>query len=210
MQFYFAPNSSTIGIRIVLEELGIDHEATSISLADKEQLTPAFKAVNPKGKLPALIRDDGSILTEFQAIAVWLSRTYPEKGLWPGDLEGQTRLMEVLDFIVGSLHMRGFTFISVAAKFSPLPEAQADLQAHGRQQADIGFAHLAEVLGDKDYLMGDFGLADAALFYLTHWALRANVPMPSAIAAHHNRMVARPAVIRALKAEGMDILTASV
>ena len=208
MKYFFAPNSCAIGIHIVLEELGIPYEGHGISLADKQQLTPEFKAVNSKAKVPALVRDDGSTLTEFQAIATWLARMNPEGGLWPDGLEAQTRLLEALDFIVGSLHMRGFTFISVAAKFSASAEAQADLQAYGRQQAELGFARVAETLGDKEWLFGAFGLADAALFYLTHWALRADVPIPSAIAAHHNRMMARPAVLRALDAEGMPHLTA--
>lgn len=206
--FFYAPNSCAIGIHIILEELGIGYTAQGISLADRDQLKPEFKAVNPKAKVPALVRLDETVLTEFPAIATWLARKFPAKGLWPDGLEAQTRLLELLDFIVASLHMRGFTFISVAAKFSSSPEAQADLQAHGRSQAELGFAHLTEVLGDKEYLMGDFGLADAALFYITHWALRANVPMPPSIAAHHNRMMGRPAVQRALKAEGMDMLRA--
>lgn len=209
MKLFFAPNSCAIGIHILLEELGAKYDAQRISLPDREQLSAEFRAANPKGKVPALVRDDGSTLTEFQAIAIWLARAYPQGGLWPKDEEAQIRLIELLDFIVGSLHMRGFTFITVAAKFSPSPAAQADLQAHGRAQAEIGFAHLAEGLGDKPYLMGAFGLADAALFYLTQWALRADVPMPQVIAAHNDRMTARPAVRRALAAEEMPVLVAS-
>ena len=208
MKYFFAPNSCAIGIHIILEELGVEYEATGLSLIDREQMNPDFRAVNPKAKVPTLVRDDGSVLTEFQAIAIWLARKFPDKKLWLDGLEAQTRLIELLDFIVASLHMRGFTFISVAQKFSSLPEAQADLQAHGRSQAEIGFAHLSDVLGDQKYLMGSFGLADAALFYITHWALRADVPMPPPIAAHHNRMAARPAVKRALAAENMPNLTA--
>ena len=208
MKFFYSPNSCAIGIHIILEEIGADYESVGISLADKDQLRPEFQALNPKGKVPTLIRDDGSTLTEFQTIAFWLARMTPEAGLYPDGLEDQTRLMELLDFIVASVHMRGFTFISVAPKFTPNQEAQKDLQAHGRAQADLGFARLAEILGDKDHLLGDFSLADAALFYLTHWALRADVPMPAAIAAHHNRMSDRPAVKRALAAEGMPELRA--
>lgn len=209
-KFFYSPYSCAIGIHVVLEEIGIGYEAIKVSLPDKEQFKPEFRAVNPKGKIPALVRLDETVLTEFQAIATWLARQFPAKGLWPDGLEAQTRTLELLDFIVASLHMRGFTFISVAAKFSQNPETQAELQAHGRQQAEIGFAYLSEVLGDKDYLLGDFGLADAALFYITYWAVRGNVPMPANIAAHHNRMAGRPAVQRALAAEGMQDLLAAI
>jgi len=208
MKFYYAANSCAIGVHVVLEELGINYEAVGINLAEKQQLLPEYRAVNPKTKVPALVRDDGSLLTEFQAIVIWLARAYPEKSLWPQSLEEQTRTMELLDFIVASLHMRAFTFISVAAKFSPSPEAQADLKAHGLAQAEIGFEYLSSVLGDKEYFMGTFGLVDAAMFYITHWAIRAGVQMPENLASHHNRMSERASVQRALKGENMTELKA--
>lgn len=201
--FYYSTNSCSLGIRVILEELGLAYDAVPIDFRSREQLGPAYAAVNPKRKVPALIRPDGSLLTEFQAIAFWLARSHPDAHLLAEDLEGQIRTMEVMDFIVASVHMRGFTFIIAPAKFAASAEAQAELQAHGLAQVAQGFDRLAETLGDKTWLMGDYSIADAALFYVSNWAVTRQIALPPAIADHHARMGARPAVRRALAGEGL-------
>ena len=143
MKFFWAQNTCAIGIRVILEELGLSYEPLKIDFASKQQFTPEYSAVNPKRKVPALVRDDGTTVTEFQAIAFWLARSHPEGGLLAGDLEGQTRTMEVMDFIVASVHMRGFTFVLVPMKFTPNAEFQAEIAAHGKGQIAIGFERLA-------------------------------------------------------------------
>lgn len=200
---YYSTRSCSIGIRVILEELGLPYDDVGIDFRQREQFGPAFSAVNPKRKVPALVRPDGSLLTEFQAIAFWLARAHPAARLIPEDLEGQVRVLELLDFIVASVHMRGFTFVIATAKFSANPEAQADLKAHGMAQVALGFDRLSETLGDKTWLCGDYSIADAGLFYLTVWAHRESIALPPNIAAHHQAMLARPAVQRALKREGL-------
>ena len=202
MKFFWAQNTCAIGIRVILEELGLSYEPLKIDFASKQQFTPEYSAVNPKRKVPALVRDDGTTVTEFQAIAFWLARAYPKAGLLAEDLEGQTRTMELLDFMVASVHMRGFTFILVPMKFTPTEAAQQELTAHGRSVVADGFDRLASTLGDKDWLMGNFSIADAALFYLTTWAKAKDVALPATLAAFHERMLARPSVQRALKIIG--------
>ncbi len=205
MHFYSSPGSCGIGMRILLEETGAGFEATLFNLAAKEHLNDAYRAVNPKTKVPALVREDGSVLTEFQAIAFWLADTYPEARLLPTDAEARLRVMELLDYMVGSVHMRGFTFVIVPGKFTQNPDFQAELVAHGTAQIATGFGNLSEMLGDKAYLMGDFSIADAAMFYMTRWALMKGIDMPANVAAHHNRMLERPAVQRAIAGEGIEV-----
>lgn len=201
--FYYSTNSCSLGIRVILEETGLPYDPVKIDFRAREQFGEAFGAVNPKRKVPALLRPDGSLLTEFQAIAFWLARSHPEAGLLAGDMEGQIRTMEVMDFIVASVHMRGFTFILAPAKFSALPPAQEELTAHGLAQVGLGFDRLSEVLGDKNWLMGHYSIADAALFYVENWAVLRSIALPAKLAAHHGRMLTRPAVQRALVGEGL-------
>lgn len=203
MIFYFANNSCSLGVRIVLEELGLEYEARAIDLKSRAQFDAAFTAVNPKRKVPALLREDGTLLTEFQAITHWLARSHPHSGLLAGDLEGQIRTMEVMDFIVGSVHMRGYTFVAVPGKFTANADLQGDLVAHGRAQMALGLERLCDILGSQDWLIGAYSIADAALFYLVNWAVQRQVPLPANIAAHHARMRTRPAVQRALAGEGV-------
>jgi glutathione S-transferase len=77
------PGSCTTGIHILLEELDLAFEAYIVNLPAGDHTRPEYRAINPKSSIPTLVRDDGSALTEFQAIAWWLARSYPRAKLLP-------------------------------------------------------------------------------------------------------------------------------
>src|SRR3954471_20485786 len=83
MDLYYSPGACSLGIRVVLEEIGKPYALKKVSLPDGEQYKPEFLRINPKGKVATLVRDDGSVLTEFPAIATWLALINPEKDLLP-------------------------------------------------------------------------------------------------------------------------------
>jgi glutathione S-transferase len=93
--FCYSPHSRSIGIRIILAELGMTHDDVAPDFRQPEQVTPACAALTPKRKVPAPVRDDGSLLTELPAIAFWLAPSHPAPaaGLMPQDEEGQTRIL---------------------------------------------------------------------------------------------------------------------
>src|SRR5271167_2901410 len=107
MKLYYAPGACSLGIHVLLEEIGKPYDGVVVSLRQGEQFQPAFTAVNPKSKVPTLERDDGSVLTEFPAIAYWLARTNPGAHLLPEDVESQARALEALDYVVATVHMQG-------------------------------------------------------------------------------------------------------
>ena len=88
-----------------MEEFGQSYELKIVDFSKAEQKTPEHKALNPKGKVAALVRDDGSVLTEYAAIAMWLAMTNPEKKLLPTNPEGLARTIEAMNFIVGTVNM---------------------------------------------------------------------------------------------------------
>lgn len=204
MKLFYSPGACSLGIHVLLEEIGAPYDLSLVNLREGQQFSPAFRAVNPKGKVPALLRPDGSVLTEFQSIAFWLAHSFPQAALLPDDMEHQIRIMELMDFIVASVHMRGFTLLKVPQKFAPESEtAQTAIRAAGLAAAQDGLAVLSEALGDKEYFFGTFSVADAAAFYVTHWAKLENIPLSDALNAFEARMRARPAVARALDQEGL-------
>ena len=69
MKLMYAPGACSVGIHVLLEEIGKPYDAQLVNLRDGEQYKPGFTAVNPKSKVPTLVRDDGSVLTEFPASA---------------------------------------------------------------------------------------------------------------------------------------------
>lgn len=111
MKLYMTSGSCTTGIHILLETLELPFEAWIISIPAGDQLAPDYVAINPKYSIPTLVRDDGSTLTEFPSIAWWLARTHPKAKLLPTETEGEPRVLEVMDYVVGTLHGWGFARI---------------------------------------------------------------------------------------------------
>ena len=75
MKLYWGPHTCAIGIHLLLEEIGKPYETEKLDVGGGATRRPPFSGVNPKGKVPTLVRDDGTVLTEFSAIAIWLART---------------------------------------------------------------------------------------------------------------------------------------
>lgn len=202
-KLFYSPGACSLGIHVLLEEIGKPYELSAVSLKDGAQFKPAFTSVNPKSKVPTLARDDGSVLTEFPAIALWLARTNPQAKLVPEDAESQARMMEALEYIVSTIHMQGFSRLFGPGKYAPSEADHPAVLERGREIASKGLELIAKALGSKDYVVGQFSIADAALFYVENWCGMKNVPLPAACAGHLARMRARPSVQRALKQEGL-------
>ncbi len=202
MKLYFTPGSCSTGIHILLEELDLVFEAHIVNLLAGTQNTPEYLAMNPKATIPTLVRNDGTALTEFQAIAYWLARSYPKAKLLPGDPDGDARVIELMDYVVGTLHGQGFTRIFTTGRFTA---NEADFEAVKAQGMDIvnrGFAIVNDGLPPQGYFMGAFTIADAALFYVEFWAGKIGISLPENCLNHYRLMLTRPVVRRVLMEEG--------
>lgn len=202
MKLYYAPGACSIGIHVLLEEIGKPYDAAQVNLREGAQFKPEFTSVNPKSKVPTLVRDDGSVLTEYPAIAYWLAKTNPSAKLLPDDVEQQTRALELTDYAVSTIHMQGFARQFRPANFGSAADEEA-VKARGKEMAEKGFANLDKAMAGKEYAVGPFSIADSAVFYVEFWSKRVGITLPPNCAAHLDRMMARPAVQRVLKQEGL-------
>ncbi len=203
MKLFYAPGACSIGIHVLLEEIGKPYDTEAVDLRGGAQYQPAFTAVNPKSKVPTLARDDGSILTEYPAIAYWLAKTNPRANLLPDDIDGQTKALELTDYAVSTIHMQGFGRQFRASNFSPNPADEDAVKAKGKEMVEKGFSLLDKALDGKDYAVGAFSIADSAIFYVELWTKRVGIALPTNCAAHFERMSARPSVQRVMKQEGL-------
>ena len=204
MKLFYSPNACSLAIHVLLEEIGKPFELRRVDFSKQEQYGPEYVALNPKSKVPALLRDDGSLLTELPAIAWYLARSNPQAKLLPETIEGEVRVLEIMDYLIATVHMRGFTRIFRPENFSPTPEDKEKVQETGRQTVARGFEVIAPKLGQADYLFGTFSIADATLFFLEYWAVgRVGMDLPPVLDAHLQRVLSRPAVQRALATEGL-------
>ncbi len=202
MKLYLTPGSCSTGIHILLEELDLVFEAHIVNLLAGTQHTPEYLSINPKATIPTLVRNDGTALTEFQAIAYWLARSFHKPKLLPGDPEGDARVIELMDYVVGTLHGQGFARIFTTDKFAPSPADYEAVKAQGMEMVKRGFAIINDSLSPQGYAIGAFSIADAALFYVEFWADKIGIALPEQCLNHYRLMLTRPVVRRVLMEEG--------
>jgi glutathione S-transferase len=204
MKLYMTPGSCSTAIHIILEELEEVFEAHVVNLPAGDHFKPDYVAINPKSTIPTLVRRDGAPLTEVQAIAYWLARSHPRAKLWPDGAESESRLIEAMAYIVGTIHGQGFARIFATSTFARNPADHASVRELGRDIVTKGFAIMNDVVATGSYLAGDYSVADAILFYVEFWADKTNIALPENLVAHYTRMLTRPAVQRVLREEGYN------
>jgi glutathione S-transferase len=200
MKLYYSPGACSLSPHILLHEAELPFEARMAStkthkLADGTD----YYTINPKGYVPTLEFDDGQRLTEGPAIVQWIADQVPHKRLAPpaGTME-RYRLMEWLNFVTAELH-KSFSIL-----FNPAMPDEAKVLT--RLKLADRFKFVDQALANRPYLLGeDFSAADAYLFVVSRWAAPMQVDTTGLahLAAFMERVAARPAVQRALQAEGL-------
>jgi glutathione S-transferase len=200
MKLYYYPGACSLAPHIVAREAGIAVTLEKVDLANRTTETGAnYLAVNPKGYVPALGLQDGSVLTEASAIIQYLADSQSTAGLAPahGTME-RYRLLEWLGFISTEIH-KGF---------GPLwnPATPDAVKAATKERLASRFAYLDEKLAAQPFLTGStFTIADAYLFTVVNWTNFHGIdlsPFPN-MQAFQGRIASRPAVQQALEAEGL-------
>lgn len=205
MKLYMTPGSCTTGIHILLEELDLVFEAYLVNLLADDHKKTEYIEMNSKSSIPMLVTTEGKVITEFQAIAYWLARTYPNAGLLSDNLDDEVRIFEVMDYVVGTIHMQGFARIFTVDKFTENETDYGWVKQQGRDIIDSGFAVINKYLEGSEYVVGDFSIADAALFYVEFWAHYIDITLPENCMAHYQTMLNRPVVKQVLLEEGYKI-----
>jgi glutathione S-transferase len=195
MKLYLTPGTCSQASNIALHEAGIPFEIAKVDKRTKRVDGVDFTTINPKGYVPALLLDDGQVLTENVAVLQYIADLKPAAKLAPpaGTMD-RYRLQEWLSFINSELHK----------SFSPLFSAEAtdDMKTHARSYIAKRLAYLESALGDRTYLMGDeFTIADAYLFTVLDWGRHVGVDIGPKLQAYVDRVRARPHVIEAMTAE---------
>ena len=184
LTLYFCPGTSSMAPHIALHEIGCPFESKPISLAKKQNREPAFLAINPEGKVPALLVD-GRPMTEVAGILFYLAKRYPEAGLLPpSDIEAEAHVVSWMSFIAATIHPARRQGLEYAREVWKLAEDRL-----GRHEWAVG---------------GRYSIADIHLFRL-FWRFRGSLnPGPGEfpnLTAHHDRMMARPAVKKTIEIE---------
>jgi glutathione S-transferase len=201
MRLYYSPGSSSLASHIALIEAALPFEALRVDEHTKAMEGGGdYRQVHWLGYVPALLLDDGTLLTEGAAILQHVAELAPERNLVPpaGTVE-RARLQAWLNFLSSEVHKSGFSPL-----FNPaMPETGKRLF---RDRLALRLTHLDRHLAAHEhFLASGYSVADASCFVVTSWANWVDVdlaPYPS-LRAHRERIGTRPAVQAALAAEGM-------
>lgn len=201
MKLYFLPGACSIGIHALLADIGQPFEIEKAARPGTLEFE-AYKRVNPKGKVPALIRDDGTLLTEFPVIALYLARMNSKRGLIPPDIEGEIRVLEMTEYLVSTVHMQGYTRARRPEKFAPSESDHAAVMAQGLAIYQAGLDRAEQQINGKAWLFEEMTIADFALFYLEHWAVVNGIgSLGKNCQAHYNRLWSKIEIRRAIESE---------
>ena len=201
LTLYTSPGSCSRASHIALEESGLTFDIRLIDFAREDQRQPDFLALNPKGRVPALVTDQG-VLSESPAILAYIAALAPQAGLAPNAPFDFARMQAFNLYLATTVHV-AHAHGRRASRWSDDPAAQKSMAAKVAENMRACFALIeAELTGE--WVMGDaYSIADPYLFVFTGWLEGDKVDIAEFpnVSAHFKRMSQRPAVQRALATE---------
>jgi glutathione S-transferase len=202
MKFYMTPGSCTTGIHILLEECELVFEAYIVNLMAGDNTTSEYLAINPRATIPTLVREDGTALNDYMSIAWWLARQHPKVGLLGQNTEDEIKILDMMSYVISTIHMQGFARIFTTDKFTQNEDDYAWVKDKGTEIINRGFTVIDDMLTEKGYVTDSFSIADATLFYVEFWAVKTNIELPPACLKHYQMMLNRMSVRQVMVEEG--------
>jgi glutathione S-transferase len=200
MKLYYSPGACSLAPHIALREAALEFELVKVNTRERSTSDGSdWLAVNPNGYVPALVLDDGEVLTEVAAILQYIADRAPQAGLVPaaGTMD-RYRLLEWLNFIATELH-KGF-----APMFRPgTPD---EYKATSRERLELRLGHVAKRMQGREFAVGSrFTVADCYLYVVLGWSRAGGIDRAKwpVLQAYHAKIGERPAVQAARAAEGL-------
>ncbi len=206
LTLYYAPGACSLAPHIMLEEVGAAFDTVRLSIASGDHKRPEYLALNPLGRVPTLV-DGGFPIAETQAILSYLGHRFAESGLLPlNDLHRLAHCEQLLSFFSSSIHI-AVAQVWRADRYVEDSAALEAVRAGGRRNLRQYFGMIETMLDDNDWLVGGrYSVADITPLIFYRWGLRMGEDMAAypAWTGHASRLIARPAVQRAIATEGLQ------
>lgn len=196
LKLFHAWGSCSLASLIALEEAGADYELVVMSTKDGDQRRPEYLAVNPKGRVPALVTDHG-VLTETPAILSWIPETHPAAGLLPEAPWARAQAHAFNSYLCATVHVahahkhRGYRWADEQASF-------ADMTRKVPENEVACFRLIEDEMFQGPWVLGErYSVCDGYLFTLFGWLEGDGVdPRQFPRLSDHSRRVAQRAPVR--------------
>ena len=203
LTLYYAPGACSLASHIVLEESGEKYEAKRVDLAKGEQRTEGYLKINPLGRVPALLLDNGEPLTENTAILPYLGKRF---GLWPKDPIAEAKALSLIGYFASSVHP-AHAHISRPERYASDKSYFPDIQEQGKKTFHGYLKQIDGMLAGRQWLSDQYSVLDpyGLLFYA--WGVRRELPVGElkSYTAFKDRMLQRPAVRRIVEDEKVKV-----
>jgi len=203
IKLYYAVNTCALASHVALAEAGAEYSTVRINFAANEQRSPEYLAINPKGRVPAMVTDRG-ILTETPAMLAFVAQSHPGAGLAPlDDPFAFAQVQAFNSYLCSTVHvahahrMRG-------SRWADDPAAIAEMQRKVPQSVGACFELIEHDMLKGPWVMGEaYTICDPYLFTLASWLEGDGVDLRRLprVLAHRSRMSERPAVQKAIAEE---------
>jgi glutathione S-transferase len=207
LKFYYATGTCALATHIALEEAGAAYEPIAVDFTSQAQRSAEYLAINPKGRVPALVTDDG-ILTETPALLVFVAQRFPAAELAPlSDPFALAQAQEFNSYLCSTVHV-AHAHGRRGARWADDPSAHEAMKRKVAPNMADCFALIEQKLLRGPWVMGErYTICDPYLFTIGSWLEADGVDMTRLprVVAHRRRMQARPAVQKAVAIEGTQI-----
>jgi glutathione S-transferase len=203
--FYSARNTCAMAVEIALRETRAAFDTVWLDFAGQQQRSPEYLRINPKGRVPALVTPEGT-LTETSALLVFVAQSFPEANLAPlDDPYALARLQSFNSYLASTVHV-AHAHKFRGSRWADDASAIEAMKAKVAQNMTDAFAYIeSEWLTPGPWVLGErYSVADAYLFTVGSWLEGDGVDVQQfpRLLAHRERMMARPAVVEALRVPG--------
>ncbi len=201
-KLYYAPGTCALASHIALEEVGAPYSAERLNFKYNQQQSAEYLKINPKGRVPALVTDNG-VLTETPAILAFIAQSFPKANLVPQDAFAFAQVQSINSYLCSTVHVahahkgRGYRWASEETSF-------ADMKRKIPETMAACFALIERDMLKGPWVMGEqYTICDPYLYTVAGWLEGDGVDMAKLpkVVAHRKRMEARPAVATVLAEE---------
>ena len=202
-KLYYAPGTCALASHIALQEVGATYTTERVDFKNNQQNSPAYLAINPKGRVPALVTDRG-ILTETPAMLAFIAQSFPQAQLAPlDDAFAFAKVQAFNSYLCSTVHVAHAHKLR-GARWATEETSFADMKRKVPQTVGACFALIERDMLRGPWVMGEqYTICDPYLYTIAAWLEGDSVDLAALpkVADHRKRMSERPAVQKVLAVE---------
>ena len=203
LTLYFAPGACSMASHIVLEESGETYQPRQMDLSKGEQRTETYLKLNPQGRVPLLLLDNGDPLAENTAILPYLGKRF---GLWPTDALAEAKALSLVGFFASSVHP-AHAHVGRPERYSADQSAFSGIKEQGLKAFHGYLKQIDAMLAGREWFSDKFSVRDPYALVFYAWGARRELPVGELknYTAHKDRLLQRPAVKRVVEQEKVKV-----